>query len=123
LPSRAQAPSREAPALRGERTEVAPQVAARVAPPEERSGTEDDDAFLQLFVNVGKRDGVRASDLQKLLSDRGVAIDPAASIRMRDRMSFVRVPKELFDDAVAALSGQVLGGRTVVAELARGSRA
>jgi ATP-dependent RNA helicase DeaD len=82
-----------------------------------------DDTFLQLFVNVGKRDGVRASDLQKLLSDRGVAVDPAASIRMRDRMTFVRVPKELFDDAVAALSGQVLGGRTVVAELARGSRA
>jgi ATP-dependent RNA helicase DeaD len=82
-----------------------------------------DDDTLQLFVNVGKRDGVRASDLQKLLSDRGVAVDPAAGIRMRDRMTFVRVPKELFDDAVAALSGQVLGGRTLVAELARGSRA
>jgi ATP-dependent RNA helicase DeaD len=82
-----------------------------------------DDTFLQLFVNVGKRDGVRASDLQKLLSDRGVAVDPALSIRMRDRMTFVRVPKEHFDDAVAALTGQVLGGRTVVAELARGSRA
>jgi hypothetical protein len=66
---------------------------------------------------------VRASDLQKLLSDRGVAVDPAAGIRMRDRMTFVRVPKELFDDAVSALSGQVLGGRTLVAELARGSRA
>jgi ATP-dependent RNA helicase DeaD len=82
-----------------------------------------DDGFLQLFVNVGKRDGVRASDLQKLLSDRGVPVDAAVGIRMRDRMTFVRVPKELFDDAVAALSGQVLGGRTVVAELARGSRA
>ncbi len=82
-----------------------------------------DDGFLQLFVNVGKRDGVRASDLQKLLSDRGVAVDPSAGIRMRDRMTFVRVPKELFDEAVAALTGQVLGGRTVVAELARGSRA
>jgi ATP-dependent RNA helicase DeaD len=82
-----------------------------------------DDGFLQLFVNVGKRDGVRATDLQKLLSDRGVPVDPSAGIRMRDRMTFVRVPKELFDDAVAALSGQVLGGRTVVAELARGSRA
>jgi hypothetical protein len=38
-------------------------------------------------------------------------------------MSFVRVPKEFFDGAVAALTGQVLGGRAVVAELARGSRA
>src|SRR6185312_10116948 len=79
--------------------------------------------FLQLFVNVGKRDGVRAADLQKLLSDRGVSIDGSSGIRVRDRMTFVRVPKELFDDAVAALSGQVIGGRTVVAELARGTRA
>jgi ATP-dependent RNA helicase DeaD len=116
-PSRAQSPPRDAPAPRAERTEAVP------VPQVTQPRTEDDDAFLQLFVNVGKRDGVRASDLQKLLSDRGVAVDPAASIRMRDRMSFVRVPKELFDDAVAALTGQVLGGRTVVAELARGSRA
>jgi ATP-dependent RNA helicase DeaD len=81
-----------------------------------------DEAFLQLFVNVGKRDGVRPADLQKLLSDRGVDIDASGGIRVRDRMSFVRVRKELFDDAVAALSGQVMGGRTVVAELARGGR-
>ncbi len=85
--------------------------------------TDDGAGFVQLFVNVGKRDGVRAADLQKLLSDRGVVIDAMAGIRIRDRMTFVRVPKELFDDAVAALSGQVLGGRTVVAELARGGRA
>jgi ATP-dependent RNA helicase DeaD len=88
---------------------------------EDRGGR--DDSLLQLFVNVGKRDGVNPGDLQKLLSDAGIPIDPAESIRIRDRMSFVRVPKESFDDAVAALSGQVLGGRTVVAELARGPRA
>jgi hypothetical protein len=35
-------------------------------------------------------------------------------------MSFVRVRKTAFDRAVAALSGQVIGGRTVIAELARG---
>jgi ATP-dependent RNA helicase DeaD len=81
-----------------------------------------DDDFLQLFVNVGKRDGVNPADLQKLLFDVGIAVDPAQAIRMRDRMSFVRVSKENFDGAVAALSGQVLGGRTVVAELARGNR-
>jgi ATP-dependent RNA helicase DeaD len=88
------------------------------------SGADDTSgAFLQLFLNVGKRDGVRAADLQKLLSDRGVEVDPASGIRIRDRMSFVSVRREIFDDAVAALSGQVMGGRTVVAELARGGRA
>jgi ATP-dependent RNA helicase DeaD len=104
-------PGRESPPSRADRPELS------------QEPDRGDDHTLQLFVNVGKRDGVRASDLQKLLSDRGVAVDPAAGIRMRDRMTFVRVPKELFDDAVSALSGQVLGGRTLVAELARGSRA
>jgi ATP-dependent RNA helicase DeaD len=75
--------------------------------------------FLQMFVNVGKREGVRASDLQKLLTDEGIAPEDTGRIRIRDRMSFVPVKKTAFDRAVAALSGHVIGGRTVVAELAK----
>jgi ATP-dependent RNA helicase DeaD len=75
--------------------------------------------FVQMFVNVGKREGVRASDLQKLLSDKGIAAEDTGRIRVRDRMSFVPVKKTAFDRAVAALSGSVVGGRTVVAELAK----
>ncbi|HEX4448364.1 MAG TPA: DEAD/DEAH box helicase [Polyangiaceae bacterium] len=103
------------------RPDVAPPNANAAAAAE--GGVLDDPSLLQLFVNVGKRDGVRAVDLQKLLSDRGVPIDVSNGIRVRDRMTFLRVRKELFDDAVAALTGQVIGGRTVVAELARGGRA
>ncbi|HEY6463725.1 MAG TPA: DbpA RNA binding domain-containing protein [Polyangiaceae bacterium] len=75
---------------------------------------------MQLFVNVGKREGVQASDLQKLLTDKGIGSEDAGRIRVRDRMSFITVKKEAFDRAVGALTGQVVGGRTVVAELARG---
>ena len=35
-------------------------------------------------------------------------------------MSYVSVRKSAFERAVEALTGQVIGGRTVVAELARG---
>jgi len=76
--------------------------------------------FLQLFVNVGKREGVRPSDLQKLFADKGLAPEDTTRIRVRDRMTFVSVRKEIFDQAVAALAGEVIGGRKVVAELARG---
>jgi hypothetical protein len=75
---------------------------------------------VQVFVNVGTREGVRAHDLQQLLSERGVASSDLGGVRVRDRMSFVRVRRGAFDRAVAALSGQVIAGRTVVAELARG---
>ena len=76
--------------------------------------------FVQLFVNVGKREGVNPGDLQKLLTDKGLVEAEAGRIRVRDRMSFISVKKEVFERAVAALTGQVMGGRTVVAELARG---
>jgi ATP-dependent RNA helicase DeaD len=76
--------------------------------------------FVQLFVNVGKREGVHASDLQKALADKDLGENEVGRIRVRDRMSFVAVRKEAFERAVEALSGQVFGGRTVVAELARG---
>jgi hypothetical protein len=72
-----------------------------------------------MFVNVGKREGVRASDLQKLLTDSGIAPEETGRIRIRDRMSFVPVRKTAFDRAVAALAGHVIGGRTIVAELAK----
>lgn len=84
------------------------------------AGEDEDEGFLQLFINVGRREGVQAKDLQKILSDKGVGDVSAAGIRVRDRAAFVRVRKDLFDRAVAALSGEVIGGRTVVAELARG---
>jgi ATP-dependent RNA helicase DeaD len=84
------------------------------------AGQADDDDFRQLFVNVGRREGVNAHDLQKLLADRGIGEESTGGIRIRDRAAFVRVRKELLGQAIAALSGQVIGGRTVVAELARG---
>ena len=41
------------------------------------------------------------------------------NIRVRDRITFVTVKKELAERAIQALAGQVIGGRTVVAEPAR----
>lgn len=80
---------------------------------------EGEEGFVQMFVNVGKREGVRSADLQKLLADRGLTPSETSRIRIRDRMTFVSVKKEAIERAVAAVSGQVIGGRTVVAELAR----
>jgi ATP-dependent RNA helicase DeaD len=88
----------------------------------ERERDETPAGFLQVFVNIGKREGVRTSDFQKLLADSGVADADIGIIRIRDRMTFVPVRKEMFDRAVAALTGQVFAGRTVVASLARERR-
>jgi ATP-dependent RNA helicase DeaD len=91
-----------------------------VRSPEGADDREAAEAFVQVFVNVGTREGVRPPDLQMMLAERGLGSADIGGVRVRDRMSFVRVRKTAFERAVAALSGQVIGGRTVVAELARG---
>jgi ATP-dependent RNA helicase DeaD len=86
----------------------------------ESRGEAEDPEYLQLFVSVGRREGVHATDLQRLLAAGGVGSEQTGRIRVRDRMSFVSVRPGAFDRAVAALSGQVVAGRTIVAERARG---
>jgi ATP-dependent RNA helicase DeaD len=121
------APRASAPMLERPRREPRPLPRVTVSEPREekneRSQQQQEDGepgVVQLFVNVGKREGVRPADLQKMVSDKGIDPEEMKGIRVRDRMSFVRVRKEVFDQVVAALSGQVIGGRAVVAELARG---
>jgi ATP-dependent RNA helicase DeaD len=86
----------------------------------ERSESEDLSGFVQLFINVGKREGLSSGDLLKLLTEKGISETEAGRVRVRDRMSFITVKREAFERVVAALSGESVGGRTVIAELARG---
>ncbi|MDB4936191.1 MAG: DEAD-box ATP-dependent helicase CshA [Labilithrix sp.] len=80
----------------------------------------DDPNVSNIFLNVGKRDGVNPEDLQRMLADAGgIPQSETGNIRVRDRITFVTVKKELAERAIQALAGQVIGGRTVVAEPAR----
>lgn len=80
----------------------------------------DDASLSNIFLNVGRRDGVNPGDLQKLLAETGgIPETETSNIRIRDRITFVTVKKELAERAIEILAGQVFGGRTVVAEHAR----
>ncbi|MRG90573.1 DEAD/DEAH box helicase [Polyangium spumosum] len=76
--------------------------------------------YAEVFVSVGRRDGVRAADLQALLLDQ-IGLDKAdvKRIRVRERNAFVSVRRAELARAVAGLSGATLAGRTVSAEPAR----
>ncbi|MDB4994329.1 MAG: DEAD-box ATP-dependent helicase CshA, partial [Myxococcaceae bacterium] len=98
--------------------------ASRGADASEQGGapsTDDEAGLAQIFINIGKRDGTKPSDIQQLLDAGGVGPVETGRIRIRDRITFVSVKKELVEKAVAALAGQVVGGRSIVAELARAS--
>jgi ATP-dependent RNA helicase DeaD len=80
----------------------------------------DDTAFTNVFLNVGRRDGLRVEDVQRLLVEKaGLVESDVGHVRLRDRITFVGIRKEHADRAIRALVGLVVGDRTVNAEPAR----
>jgi ATP-dependent RNA helicase DeaD len=80
----------------------------------------DDPAFMNVFLNVGRRDGLRVEDVQRLLVEKaGLDDNDVGHIRLRDRITFVGIRKEHSERAIKALVGVVVGDRTVNAEPAR----
>jgi ATP-dependent RNA helicase DeaD len=78
--------------------------------------------WIEIYVNVGRREGARALDLQRVLVESG-GVDKAnvRRVRVRDRNAFVSVPRADVERALGALNGASIGSKTVAAEIARSS--
>ena len=80
-------------------------------------GAED---FQELFVNVGRRDGLKGTELVALITgEGGVSAADVGHVRVRDTSSFVAVRTASAEKVIEALSRQVVNGRAVSAERAR----
>jgi ATP-dependent RNA helicase DeaD len=73
----------------------------------------------EAFVNVGRDDGVRTSDLHQALSTAGVSEGDTAYVRIRQRHTFIGVRQGLLDRVVSGLNGQKIAQRLVEAQPAR----
>ncbi|MGK4004974.1 DEAD/DEAH box helicase [Sorangium sp. So ce1036] len=81
---------------------------------------EVDGEFVEVFINLGRRDGARAADFQRALVERaGMAKGDIRRIRVRERNAFVSVPKAELARVVAALNGATIAGKEAHAEQAR----
>ena len=82
---------------------------------------EEIDADLaEVFVNVGRKDGVTAADLRSTLAERaGLSDDDVRYVRVKFKHSFIGVPKERCNASLEAFNGVTLGDREVLAEPAR----
>jgi ATP-dependent RNA helicase DeaD len=117
---------------RGERRrergpEAAPREEARVTmgdpervPQTSATTAENDADFAEIYVNVGRREGARAADFQRILTERA-GIDKAfvRRIRVRERNAFVSVRKDDLAKAIEALTGATIAGKVAAAEQAR----
>ncbi|KYF89441.1 hypothetical protein BE20_20435 [Sorangium cellulosum] len=90
------------------------------SPRAEPSRDEADSEFVEVFINLGRRDGARAADFQRALIERaGMAKGDIRRIRVRERNAFVSVPKAELARVVAALNGATIAGKEARAEQAR----
>jgi ATP-dependent RNA helicase DeaD len=76
----------------------------------------DGQPIARLFVNAGKRHGVTRDALAEAFASSGIQ---PRRVRMHHTYGLVDVPLERADEAVAALTGSELAGRTLNVELAR----
>jgi ATP-dependent RNA helicase DeaD len=73
-----------------------------------------------LYLNMGKRDGVRVSEVAKLLRDScALTRSEVGRIRVRDRYTFVDVPDERLPFIIDTLSGREFHERTLAPERAK----
>jgi ATP-dependent RNA helicase DeaD len=98
----------------------APDEALEIRWTEEPDEPPPDASLVEIFVSVGKRDGAKASDLQRVLTEVAhISREDAGRIRVRDRNSFVSVKRELLEQALTALNGAAIAGKVAQAELAK----
>ena len=73
-----------------------------------------------LFIDLGRRDGVRIGELARLVREVGeLERDQVGRIRVRDRHTFVEVPIEKLDHVVERLNGHVFRDKPLAAERAK----
>jgi ATP-dependent RNA helicase DeaD len=94
--------------------------ALRITWVEEPQFATADATFAEIFVNIGRQDGVTAADLQRVLTEFAeISRAETGRIRVRDRSSFVSVKKEFLTKALDALNGRSFSGKVCQAEPAR----
>lgn len=81
---------------------------------------EGDPEMTTLFLNLGRRDSVRVGDILRLFETwAGLTKDELGRIRIRDRHTFIGVPKGRTDAVLAAFSGRSAHEKELVVEIAR----
>ncbi len=86
----------------------------------DRDDDEDDDGDVYLYVNLGRRDGIKPGQIVRLFtSEADVDREDVGRIRIRDRHCFVGVPPELADEIIDALAGKESHDKELVVERAR----
>jgi ATP-dependent RNA helicase DeaD len=82
-------------------------------------GEQPEPGMTQLFVGMGRQDGLRPSDLVgAIANEAGLPGQAIGAIEILDRTAFVEVPAESAEAVMAALNRTTLRGRRVRVQVA-----
>jgi hypothetical protein len=86
----------------------------------ETEGDRTDTTSARLFINLGRHQGVRASDLCTfLLAETGLANEQVAKVQVRSSYSFFNVPEDAADSVIEKLEGKSYAEREIRVERAK----
>jgi len=75
---------------------------------------------VRLYLNIGRKESVRASDIVALLRDSaGMSRKDVGRVQVRDSHTYASVPAEAVEQVIQSLRGQTFKGRNLVVERAR----
>jgi ATP-dependent RNA helicase DeaD len=84
------------------------------------SGQERGGRTTKLYVNVGRKDGLKVASLKSLLADlSSVEENDLGRIRMRETHSFIKLDREPANRLMAQANGKMFNEKTLVVEPAR----
>lgn len=117
-------PGDDEPIFRWEETPLPsagePKAARKGGRGRDEAPSREDGDLVEIFVNIGRRDGARPADFVKLLEERaGLDESRIGRIRIRDRHSFVLVERASVERSLDALDNATIAGKTARAERSR----
>jgi ATP-dependent RNA helicase DeaD len=90
---------------------------------DQTGGASADQTLAILYLDVGRKDGARVSEIARLMREVGeLRRAEVGKIRIRDRHTFVEVPDDKFDQVVARLKGHAIYDKTLSPERAKTGR-
>ncbi len=115
--TRTERPERSARAYRSSRPEREARAERRPRP---RDTSAPPEGMRRLFVSVGRNRKLQPEELTELFSSK-IAVQPSdfGAIRILDSYSFIEVPDQMAQNAIALLSGTNFKGRRITVDFAR----
>ena len=93
------------------------ETSTQTLPKEEFGDTGAEEGMVRLFINIGKKQGIRPGDiLGAIAGESGISGNLVGTIDLYDKYTFVEVPREVASDVLEAMKNVKIKGKSINVE-------